>query len=108
MFKISSSEKSALIRLASTFQRGSENRRELLAFLKEAREFPNQKALDKYLRDHPGADRRNHSVRKPAPKKKDLEFDKEHRVHLDGITKEDFRKFLEHPEGRELQDKYNL
>lgn len=39
--------------------------RELVAMAKEllAMEFPTQDALDKYLKEHPDADRSNHSVK---------------------------------------------
>lgn len=42
-------------------------RGELLPLLtKQAMEFPSEGALKKYLENHPGADRRNHSVAKPS------------------------------------------
>ena len=42
----------------------------------EAIEFPTQEAMDKYLKKHPGADRRNHSVEKGelSPQEKESVF----------------------------------
>lgn len=52
-----------LIRLAHAHQ---EFQGYLLPMLREAEEFSTQDALDKYLKEHPGADPKNHSVKKPS------------------------------------------
>ena len=56
--------RSAVIKLAYA---NPSLRGELLPLLtKQAMEFPSEGALKKYLENHPGADRRNHSVAKPS------------------------------------------
>ena len=39
-----------------------EMREHLLPLLKQAMEFPSKESLEKYLKEHPGADRSNHKV----------------------------------------------
>ena len=56
--------RSSVIRLASEHP---ELRKHLLPLLKVGMDFPTQEALDKYLKDHPGADKSNHSVRTDDP-----------------------------------------
>ena len=60
--------RSQIIRLAAS---NPEVRPHLLPLLKQAMEFDTPEALQKYLKDHPGADKSNHSVKKPGgrPKK---------------------------------------
>ena len=63
--RLTAADRSALIRLASTLPTGDETRRAILAGLgRVATEFPTQEALDKYLKDHPGADKSKHTVKK--------------------------------------------
>ena len=56
----------AVIKLAAE---KPELRKHLVPILRTAMEFDTQDALDKYLKEHPDADRSNHSVKKDAPKK---------------------------------------
>lgn len=63
--KIASVDSARILRLASAMPIGDPDRRVLLAFLqKNALEFPTEDALKKYLKDHPDADPKNHSVQK--------------------------------------------
>jgi hypothetical protein len=62
---ITASDRSAMIRLASTLPKGSEERRDLLASLQKAgMEHSSPEALKKYLQDHPAADKSKHTVKK--------------------------------------------
>lgn len=64
-----------------------------LGLVKEAREFPSQKAMSEYLAEHPQADPKKHSVRedqKPSGSKEDSEEMKDYRegfVDFDGGSK---------------------
>lgn len=61
---LTSSDRSALIRLASTLEKGSPERRAILAGLERiAMEFASEKALKKYLKEHPNADPKSHTVK---------------------------------------------
>jgi hypothetical protein len=65
MQKFASSDRSTLIRLASAMPNGNETRRAILAGLtRVAIEFDTKEALEKYLKDHPDADPKNHSLKK--------------------------------------------
>lgn len=84
--------------------------RELLGMAKElmAIEFPTQEALDKYLKDHPDADRSNHRVVKEE--KKDTPAKKEDSVGQGKYTdksKEEQRE-LEKKVKKHNQVKYNF
>ncbi len=59
--KISSADKVSLIKLASVLPQGSSERKQVLKF---AREFATEESLKKYLKDHPNADPKKHSVKK--------------------------------------------
>jgi hypothetical protein len=62
---LTASDRSALIRLASGMPKGSPERRAILAGLERvALEFASEKALKKYLKEHPNADPKNHYVKK--------------------------------------------
>lgn len=61
--------RAGLIRLAATMPKGSDERVRILDILKTGMEFPTQDALRKYLKDHPGADKSKHKVKKTEPKK---------------------------------------
>ena len=55
------------LRVASRYTRSDEvNVRVAARYLRVAYEFSNEKELRKYLREHPGADRSKHTVRKPS------------------------------------------
>ena len=65
MNKISSTERASLIKLAASLPEGDETRRAILAGLQKVGiEFATKDALDKYLKEHPKADSKNHSVKK--------------------------------------------
>lgn len=68
--------RSACIRLASS---KPELRLHLLPLLKEAMEFDTQEAMEKYLKEHPDADKSNHSVKKkdtPKPQNSEKKWPK--------------------------------
>ena len=46
-------------------------------------EFPSKDALDKYLKEHPGADKRNHRFKKPIP----TATPEKHNEHVDKMDK---------------------
>ena len=52
--------RNSLIRIAAA---NPSHRATLLGILREAKEFPSEKALSKYLKDHPHADKSRHSVK---------------------------------------------
>jgi len=58
--------RSKIIRLAAS---NPGMRPHLLPLVKWAMEFPTEEAFKKYMKDHPGADPKNHSVTKPAESK---------------------------------------
>ena len=61
---LTASDRSILTRLASSLPTGSRERRAILAGLaKRATEFSSKEELAKYLKDHPNADPKNHSVK---------------------------------------------
>ena len=63
MNKVSTQDRSRLIRLASQMPVGSQTRRAILAGLqKVSMEHASEKALKQYLKDHPNADPKNHTV----------------------------------------------
>jgi len=65
MRNLTASDRAALIRLASTLPVGDENRRAILAGLaRVATEFATMDALQGYLKEHPGADKSKHTVKK--------------------------------------------
>ena len=65
MRRLASSDRSTLIRLASAMPKGNSTRRAILAGLtRVAIEFDTKEALEKYMKDHPNADPKNHSVKK--------------------------------------------
>lgn len=53
-----------LIRVAHSLPAGSEERKKVLALLKESTEFPTEEALKQYLKEHPKADPKQHTVKK--------------------------------------------
>jgi hypothetical protein len=64
MRTLTASDRSILTRLASSLPTGSRERRAILAGLaKRATEFSSKEELAKYLKDHPNADPKNHSVK---------------------------------------------
>ena len=63
MKKLSSIDRTALIRLASSLPRGETRRVLLSAILKVGTEFATKDALDAYLKEHPNADRSKHSIK---------------------------------------------
>jgi hypothetical protein len=64
MNKVSSQDRRALIRLASEMPVGSQVRRAILAGLqKVSMEHASEKALKQYLKDHPNADPKKHTVK---------------------------------------------
>lgn len=72
MNKLSSTDRSALIRFASSLPKGDETRRAVLAGLaKVGMEFDTKEALAEYLSEHPGADKSKHSVKESEKKDKD-------------------------------------
>ena len=128
------STRTALIRLAHS---RPELRPTLLPLItRTAMEFQTQDALDKYLEAHPNADKSKHSIKKDekdskgkdskepagaesAAKSKSTISDsgklkpkrtksEKYGVFVEGISEGDLDKFFSHPEGKELQDKYNL
>lgn len=65
---LTAADRSALIRLASTMPKGDTTRRAILAGLERiALEFASEAALKKYLKEHPNADRKNHTVKSAPP-----------------------------------------
>lgn len=61
---ITASDRSSLIRLASSLPKGTEERRAILSgLIKVGMEFETQEAFDKYLKEHPKADQKKHSVK---------------------------------------------
>lgn len=59
---ITASDRSALIRLASSLPVGDESRRAILSGLRTAGAFSSKDALKKYLSEHPEADKSKHWV----------------------------------------------
>ena len=77
-----------------------------------AMEFDSQEALEKYLKDHPKADKSKHTVKKNDGGKKDKgkgggAFSKKHKVHLRGITEDQLDAFYDSPAGKEVRG-YNI
>jgi hypothetical protein len=81
--------------------------RELLRMAKEliAIEFPTQEAMDKYLKEHPGADRSNHKVVPHNSYKEFGQWDKTEKtrahkgIRKNNTTKYDLQRHLtQHPE----------
>jgi hypothetical protein len=76
-------------------------------------EFKTQEALEKYLRDHPRADKSNHTVRRDdggkggKGGKGGRTFSKKHKVHLRGITEDQLDAFYGSPAGEEVRG-YNI
>jgi hypothetical protein len=63
--RLTASDRSSLIRLASGLPKGSEERKAILAGLKKVgMEHASPEALKKYLKEHPKADKKNHTVKK--------------------------------------------
>ena len=56
--------RSNLIRVASELPKGSDERKKVLALIKESMEHDSPEALKKYLKDHPDADKSKHTVKK--------------------------------------------
>lgn len=78
------------IRVASRYARAAETQRRVAArFMRVAMEFPNDKALREYLKQHPGADPAKHTVVKPEGHGKDDEKGegKDHGGHGDEAAK---------------------
>lgn len=67
--------RSNLIRLASA---NPELRPHLLPLLKEGMEHASPEALQKYLKDHPGADKSKHSVKKQTEEDEESDLDALH------------------------------
>jgi len=62
---LTASDRTALIRLAYEMPRGNQERRAILAGLKRvAMEHASEDAMKEYLKKHPGADPKNHTVKK--------------------------------------------
>lgn len=57
--------RTSLIRLAHSNAALRPHLLSILASEKEAMEFPTQEALEAYLKEHPGADKSKHKVKKP-------------------------------------------
>ena len=105
----------AVIRLAHS---NESIRPHLLPLLKQAMEFDTPEAMQAYLKEHPGADKSNHHVKKKeeeskkddggGAKKDERHYDEVNNVHLEGISKEEWTRWLEHPEGKELREKYKM
>jgi hypothetical protein len=81
---------------------------------KIAMEFTTQKALDKYLKDHPKADKSKHKVKSESDtgrggegKAKGSVYSDKHRVNLRGITESQLDDFYNSPDGQEIKG-YNL
>jgi len=85
-----------------------------------AMEFSSQEALDKYLKDHPKADKSKHKVKgegggdkgksdkgKSNKGKGESRYSEKHKVHLRGITDEALDAFYDSPAGKEIKG-YNL
>lgn len=67
---ITASDRKALIRLASSLAKGSSERREILSALSRvSMEHASEDALKKYLKEHPKADPKNHTVEGEKGKK---------------------------------------
>lgn len=64
-------------RVPQATEQVSVSMRSLLAFTRTATEFPSEKALKKYLKEHPKADKSKHKVVKPKRPKKEEEPAKE-------------------------------
>jgi hypothetical protein len=66
--------RSRLIRLAATLPKGDKTRREILGTLRrEGMEFPTPEAMEKYLKEHPDADKSKHKVTKAPEKTKKMD-----------------------------------
>ena len=81
---------------------------------KVAMEFQTQEALDKYLKDHPKADKSKHKVKSESDgkrggkgKSKGSTYSDKHKVHLRGITESQLDDFYNSPTGQEIKG-YNL
>jgi hypothetical protein len=76
-------KKAAIEKLAKLAKENPGMRVQIVPLLKKlAMEFPTQESLDKYLKDHPTADRKNHTVKKNRP-----DIQKTHRP----VTKKDLK-----------------
>lgn len=65
MKKLASKDKQQLLRLAGSLPVGNSMRRAVLAGLvRQALEFSSKEEMEEYLKDHPNADPKNHSVKK--------------------------------------------
>lgn len=83
-------------------------RAHLLPLLKMAEKFDTQDAMDKYLKDHPGANKSNHSVKK-TEKKEPSKSKEEGADHVDLADIPDDAKVKDlPPEAREEIKEYNL
>lgn len=60
--------RTAALKLAASLPKGDELRRALLARLIESKEHATEEAREKYLKEHPDADPRNHTVKQKDDK----------------------------------------
>lgn len=91
--RITASDRSVLIRLASKLPAGSEERRAILVGLsKVGMEFSTKDALDAYLKEHPGADKSLHSLKKPEKGEKGEDPEKAEKALQDLTSSPEFVK----------------
>ena len=111
---LTAADRSALIRLASTMPAGSTERRAILAGLsRAAMEFDTQEALDKYLKEHPGADKSKHKLKKQEGGKKPEDKGSGGSNHMNKMTSKDleqhvsgvYESALKDPSFKALMDK---
>lgn len=109
---LTASDHSVLLRLAASLPKGDATRKVVLAGLsKVGREFPNQKRLTEYLKEHPNADKSKHSVRDPkkAPAKGGgiLSGDEKAFANKSIATDEDKAAFNEDPAVKGLEENFS-
>jgi hypothetical protein len=101
-----------LIKLAAVLPQGSEDRR---ALLRLAQDFATPEALKKYLKEHPGADPKNHQVKKTdeGEGKKDKEDkgvlrDEKEFADTTKASDGDLKQFQDHPAVKALGGSFKL